>query len=158
MGVNSVVLPLFFFPIYIYIGEQPVIVENCTNLSLPIKCTWTTTGSFTKCCPLVCHALCQALPQACFAVLYYGSNWFSRVEPPQTNKKLPYDPCHLWTSMVWGCSVALNHPKLMSTFTTGLDPCFVLRFKQVQKSWTTPNSWEIILWRRFGKFEPPQVL
>ena len=95
-----------------------------------------------------------------------GSRRFSIFEPPQSHVKLhhrPYDPCSHRTSVVWGGSVGLNHPKLISSSTPGLVPCVVLWFKQVLKSWTTPNSWEITLTslfplelsglRKFGRVE-----
>ena len=43
-------------------------------------------------------------------MLYYGSNKFGRVEPPRTHDNLSYDPCSLWSSVVWGGSVRLCHP------------------------------------------------
>ncbi len=42
--------------------------------------------------------------------------------------------CFLWSSVVRGGSVWLNHPELMSSSTPGLVPCVVLWFEQVWKS------------------------
>ena len=66
-----------------------------------------------------------------------------------THGKLFYDPCLLWSSVVEGCSVGLNHLELMSNSTPGLVLCGVLWFEHVWNSWTIPNSWEIILWSLF---------
>lgn len=52
----------------------------------------------------------QAPPQVWFPALCYGSKRFRRVEPPWTHDKLPYDPCSLRSSVVWGFSVSMNHP------------------------------------------------
>ena len=69
-----------------------------------------------------------------------GSNRFGRVEPPRTHVKIHHRPGFL-------CE---------------------LWFEQVRKSWTTPNSWEIILWslfplelsgsNRFGRSEQHEKL
>ena len=40
----------------------------------------------------------------------YGSNRFGRVEPTRTHGKLFYDPCFLWSSVVWGGSIGLTTP------------------------------------------------
>ena len=114
---------------------------------------------------MVTRSVISSREQAWFPVLYYGSNRFGRVEPPRTHEKLSYDPCSLWSWMVNRGSVGLYHSELMSSSTAGLGSCVVLWFEHVQKSSTTPNSWEIILWslfplelsgsRRFGWVEPP---
>ena len=41
-------------------------------------------------------------------------------------------------------SEQLNHPELMRNYPVILVPSRAQWFKQVRKSWTTPNSWEII--------------
>ena len=61
------------------------------------------------------------------SVLYYGSNRFGRVEPPRTHEKLSYDPCSLWSSVVQGGSVGLNHPELMRNYPMVLVPCGLRR-------------------------------
>jgi len=60
-------------------------------------------------------------------------------------------PCPvLWFKQVRGGLVGLNHPELM----TNNYPMIVISsgthwFEEVQKRWTTPNSWEITLWSVF---------
>ena len=88
------------------------------------------------------------------------SRRFGRVEPPRTHGKLHH-------TVVRGGSARLNRPELMSSSTPGLVPFVVLCYKQVRQGWTTPNSWEIILWslyplelsgsRTFGRVEPPRT-
>ena len=39
----------------------------------------------------------------------YGSNRFGRVEPPQTDEKLSYDPCSLWSSLPKAPEVRQSH-------------------------------------------------
>ena len=56
----------------------------------------------------------------------------------------------------------------MSSSTAGLVSCVELWFEQVRKSWSTPNSWQIILWTlfplehsgssRFGRVKPPELM
>ena len=98
---------------------------------------------------------------------------FGRVEPPRTHEKLSYELCSLWSSVaregslgvehpkllsntthrpgslcctvVWTVSEELNHPEIISNSTADL-ALLSIWFEQVRKSWTTPNSWEIILW------------
>ena len=43
----------------------------------------------------------------------------------------------------------LNYPELMSNYPIGLLSSIVQWFEQVQKDWTTPNSWKTILQARF---------
>ena len=54
----------------------------------------------------------------------------------------------VWTTVRTG-SEQLNHPELMRNYPVILVPSRAQWFKQVRKSWTTPNSWEIILWSLF---------
>ena len=42
-----------------------------------------------------------------------GSMKFDRIESSRTHEKLSYDPCSLWSSVVRGGSIVLNHPELM---------------------------------------------
>ena len=51
--------------------------------------------------------------------------------------------------MVRTGSEKLNHPELLSSSTAGLVSRVEIWFEQVRKSWTTPYSWEIILWSLF---------
>jgi len=59
----------------------------------------------------------------CFTMARIGSEVFNHHE------RLSYDRCFLWTSVVPGGSVGLNHPELMSRSTTGLVPSVVLWFE-----------------------------
>ena len=141
--------------------NNPELMRNYPMIIVPsgaqwfeqVRKSWTTPNS------------CQVPPQAWFPVLSYGmnssttpnsweiililwsffplalsgSNRFGKVEPPRTHVKFHRRPGFL-------CE---------------------LWFKQVWKSWTTPNSWEIILWslfplelsgsNRFGRVEPPRT-
>ena len=56
-------------------------------------------------------------------------NRFRKVAPPRTQEQSPYDPCSLWSLVVQGGSVELNHPELMSNSTAGLVPCVLLWFE-----------------------------
>ena len=49
----------------------------------------------------------------------------------------------VWTTVRTG-SEQLNHPELMRNYPVILVSSRAQWFKQVRKSWTTPNSWEII--------------
>ena len=76
---------------------------------------------------MVTRSVISSREQAWFPVLYYGSNMFGRVQPPRTHEKLSYDPCSLWSSVVQGGSVGLNHPELMRNYPMVLVPCGLRR-------------------------------
>ena len=62
-------------------------------------------------------------------VLYRGSNQFGR---PRTHERLSCDSSSLWCSVVRVGLVGLNHPDVMSSFTTGLYPCVYYSFRRVE--------------------------
>ena len=82
---------------------------------------------------------------ASICCIYYSSNRFRRVEPPQTHEKISYDPCFLWSSVVRGGSVSLNHTKLVKSSTTGL----VSLFEPLSSRGNKEHRW-------LREVEPPQ--
>ena len=74
-----------------------------------------------------------------FPIKLSDSRRFVRVEPPWTHEKLSYDTCVLRSSVVRGCSVALNHPERQASL----------------------HTWRIELLfngsKRFGRVDPPQA-
>ena len=87
--------------------------------------------------------------QARFPRSYSGSSSFRRIKPPRTPEKLPYRPGFLSQTVVRAGSEGLNYHELVRNYPVGLVSSIVQWFEQVQKDWTTPNSWEPTLQARF---------
>ena len=92
---------------------------------------------------------CETTLQARFPRSFSGSSRFSRTELPRTHVKLPYRPGFLNRTVVRAGSEGLNYPELLWNYPTGKVSSVKLWFEQVQKDWTTPNSWKPTLQARF---------
>ena len=91
----------------------------------------------------------KTILQARFPQSYSRWSRFRRIELPRTRVKLPCRHGSLSHTVVRAGLEGLNYPELMSNYPIGLLSSIVQWFEQVQKDWTTPNSWKTILQARF---------
>ena len=115
------------------------------------------------------HSNLPCRPAFPFMSLVRSGSWrFGAVEPPRTHSELPFRPASPFITVVRGSLVWSNHPELTRTFPVDRLPHLSQRFEEVRRDRTAPNSLQRSLKacfplrhsdsRRFGVFEPPQIL